>query len=231
MLCILQYIAPMNFLSHYYFDRHTSNCYHVLGTVLPDLLKNADKSIILHPEKHHYPDGDTHHIYNGWLKHLEIDRHFHNSDFFKTHSHQLKLELREVISGSPVKPFFLGHIAIELILDSLLLTTGRVKADDFYYHLSSCDHRSINEFLAVSGMTGPEVFTHFFDRFRTERYLHTYADASKVAYALKRICMRIWPSPFTPEQEAAMTNVIINYRNKIIDTFMEVFDEIERALV
>ena len=41
----------MNFLSHYYFDRTETNCYHILGTVLPDLLKNADKTIVLHPEE------------------------------------------------------------------------------------------------------------------------------------------------------------------------------------
>ena len=37
----------MNFLSHYYFDRDVTNCYHILGIVLPDLLKNADKTIVL----------------------------------------------------------------------------------------------------------------------------------------------------------------------------------------
>lgn len=60
----------MNFLSHYYFDRDINNCYHILGIVLPDLLKNADKNIILHPEKLHHPDKNINSIIAGWNKHL-----------------------------------------------------------------------------------------------------------------------------------------------------------------
>ncbi len=80
----------MNFLSHYYFDRDDTNCYHILGIVLPDLLKNADKTIVLHPEKMHHPNDAVNSIVTGWNKHLEVDRYFHSSDFFIEHSHELK---------------------------------------------------------------------------------------------------------------------------------------------
>lgn len=220
----------MNFLSHYYFDRHSSNCYHILGTVLPDLLKNADKTIILHPEKLCHQKDTVNSIIEGWQKHLEIDKHFHSSQFFIFHSRGLKEVLRPVIAGSPVKPFFLGHIAIELLLDNLLLTTGKITVDDFYRHLSSCDEEVINEFLTFSGMKNTDVFLTFFEAFKKHRYLETYVDASQVAYALKRICMRVWHHPFTPEQEAALTGVIMNYRLKIYDSFMQIFEEIGEKL-
>src|SRR5437879_12145344 len=103
----------MNFLSHYYFDRDATICYHTLGTVLPDLLKNADKHIIIHPEKLHHPNPSINDIIIGWRKHLEVDRYFHSSDFFITRSHELKLLLLLAIQGSPVKQFFLVHVAIE----------------------------------------------------------------------------------------------------------------------
>lgn len=216
----------MNFLSHYYFDRHTSNCYHILGTVLPDLLKNADKTIVLHPEKltHHSPSINA--MIKGWQKHLDVDRHFHSSGFFITHSRALKEQLRPAIIGSPVKPFFLGHIAIELILDNLLLTTDQLSVDDFYAHLASCNDEVVNEFLAFSGMKNTDVFFTFFNNFKKNRYLQTYTDTAQVAYALKRICMRIWPHPFTPEQEAALDEIIIGYRLQVYDSFMQIFEEI-----
>jgi hypothetical protein len=221
---------PMNFLSHYYFDRHTSNCYQVLGTIMPDLLKNADKKLVLHPQKHSYTAGPTHHIYNGWQRHLLVDKHFHNSVFFNHHSHQLKLALRPAIEGSPVKPFFLGHIALELILDNLLLTKHQLTADAFYEHLDSCEKKYIVEFLNTSGMADPAVFTRFFDNFKHHKYLHTYAQTEQVAYALKRICMRIWSNPFTPAQEAGINEAIIQYRKKLEGCFMEIFEEIERLV-
>src|SRR3978361_338154 len=145
----------MNFLSHYYFDRDVTNCYHILGTVLPDLLKNADKTIVLHPEKLHHADNRVNSIIAGWNKHLEVDRYFHSSEFFLEHSHQLKVLLRPAIEGSPVKPFFLGHIAIELILDNLLLTTNKITAHGFYEHLADCDTHVIQQFLSFAELKDP----------------------------------------------------------------------------
>ncbi|TWR25857.1 hypothetical protein FPZ43_16380 [Mucilaginibacter pallidiroseus] len=220
----------MNFLSHYYFDRNTANCYFTLGTVLPDLLKNADKNIILHPEKLVHPDARVNAIIKGWNKHLLVDKYFHSADFFLTHSHQLKLELASAITGSPVKPFFLGHIAIELILDNLLITTGEVNVDAFYNHLDSCDEAVIAAFLSFAGLTDTTTFLKFYAEFKRSRYLHTYVNLPQVTYALKRICMRVWPSPFTPEHDAAMTDIILNYRLGLIDGYKVIYDEIEQKL-
>jgi len=220
----------MNFLSHFYFDRKVDDCYRILGTVLPDLLKNADKTIVLHPEKLHHPDNAVNSIISGWNKHLEVDRHFHSSGFFLQHSHKLKLLLRPVIEGSPVKPFFLGHIAIELILDNLLLTTGKVTADVFYNHLNGCDVAVIDDFLTFAGLKNTTVFFKFFEGFKSSRYLYSYAETQQIAYALKRICMRVWHDPFTPGHEAAINEILAAYREGLLGNFMSVFDEIDGKL-
>lgn len=220
----------MNFLSHYYFDRDVTNCYHILGTVLPDLLKNADKTIVLHPEKLQHPDDKVNCIIQGWNKHLEVDRHFHSSDFFKTHSHQLKKMLVPVIEGSPVKPFFLGHIAVELILDNLLITTQKITVDDFYNHLQSCEQPQIAAFFNLAGLKDNTTFFKFFEKFKTDRYLHTYAETHQIVYALKRICMRIWQHPFTEVHETGMEEVIAAYRALLLPDFMGIFNEIGTKL-
>lgn len=221
----------MNFLSHYYFDRKSTNCYHILGTVLPDLLKNADKTIVLHPEKlRHNHDDRINSLIEGWQKHLDVDRYFHSSEFFEFHSRQIKHLLKPVIEGSAVKPFFLGHIAIELVLDNLLLTTQKITVDGFYDHLSSCDEEVINQFLVFSGMKNTDVFLTFFEAFKHHRYLQSYTDIAQVAYALKRICMRIWHNPFTAQQEAEMNAVLSAYRAGIYHDFMSIFEEIGKKL-
>ena len=220
----------MNFLSHFYFDRETTDCYFVLGTVLPDLLKNADKTIVLHPEKLRHPDARVNSIIAGWNKHLDVDRYFHSSAFFATHSHQLKKELAPAIADSPVKPFFLGHIAVELIIDNLLLTTGKITVDDFYNHLRGCDNDVIEDFLTSAGLKDTTRFFRFFEGFKRDGYLHTYSETEQIAYALKRICMRIWENPFTPQHEAQMNQVIIAYRELLLPDFMSIFQEIESKL-
>lgn len=220
----------MNFLSHFYFDRESDNCYHILGTMLPDLLKNADKTIILHPEKLHHTADAVNSIIKGWNKHLEVDRYFHSADFFLHHSHQLKKLLLPAIEGSPVKPFFLGHIAIELILDNLLLTTNKVTVESFYDHLEGCKTPVINEFLTFAGLKDTTRFFKFFEDFKKSRYLSTYTETQQIAYALKRICMRVWKDPFTAAHEAAINNVLVKYRETLLDNYMSIFDEIEDKL-
>jgi len=221
----------MNFLSHFYFDRDTTDCYLVLGTVLPDLLKNADKTVIIHPEKIVTDNVAVNSILKGWKKHLEVDRYFHSSDFFLTHSHLLKKQLLPAIEGSPVKPFFLGHIALELILDNLLLTTQKVTADGFYDHLEGCKADMMDEFLTAAGLKNTAVFFKFYDDFKKSRYLHSYAETPKITYALKRICMRVWNNPFTSAQEAQMTGILMTYRKSLKACFMEIFDEIGSKLI
>lgn len=220
----------MNFLSHFYFDRDTDNCYLILGTVLPDLLKNADKNIIIHPEKLHHANPSVNAIIQGWKKHLEVDRYFHSSEFFLIHSHQLKIKLLPAIEGSPVKPFFLGHIALELVLDNLLLTTNKITADDFYDHLDGCKPQIVEEFLSFAGLKDPSVFFEFYDDFKKSRYLRGYRKTREIAYALKRICMRIWKDPFTRENEGKMNDVLVAYRESLFVGFMSIFDEIEEKL-
>ncbi|MFD0792992.1 hypothetical protein ACFQZX_05145 [Mucilaginibacter litoreus] len=220
----------MNFLSHYYFDRHTTNCYFTLGTVLPDLLKNADKNVVLHPEKLNHSDRHVNAVISGWNKHLLVDKYFHSANFFLTHSHQLKLDLMPAIEGSPVKPFFLGHIAIELILDNLLITTGGISVNQFYEHLDSCSEKIIGEFLVFAGMKQPDVFFKFYSEFRKSRYLHTYINIDQITYALKRICMRVWQHPFTKKQEEDMTGILLAYRLSLMNSFMSIFDEITLKL-
>jgi len=221
----------MNFLSHFYFDRDTTDSYLVLGTVMPDLLKNADKNIILHPEKLKHGDERLNSIITGWNRHLEVDRYFHGSEFFLQHSHELKKLLLPAIKDSPVKPFFLGHIALELILDNLLLTTNKITADGFYQHLERCNDKVVNEFLIFAGLGETALFFKFYDEFKKSKYLRGYSHTKEIAYALKRICMRVWRDPFTSENEAEMNDVLTTYRAGLAGIFMDIFVEIDKKLV
>jgi hypothetical protein len=139
--------------------------------------------------------------------------------------------LLPAVEGSPVKPFFLGHIALELILDNLLLTTHKITADSFYDHLEGCNDRTVAEFLTFAGLNDTTAFFKFYEGFKKSRYLFSYAETQQIAYALKRICMRVWKDPFTPENEAKINDVLTVYRASLLDSFMDIFDEIERRLI
>ena len=134
------------------------------------------------------------------------------------------------MEGSPVKPFFLGHIGIELILDNLLLTTQQITADGFYDHLEGCKAGIVNEFLTFAGLKDTTKFFNFYEDFKRSKYLYSYFETKEIAYALKRICMRVWKNPFTPENEAMINDVVFDYRLQVLDDFMLIFDEISAKL-
>jgi len=83
----------MNFLSHFYFERDNHDANMVIGVVLPDFVKNAQKDSNLYPlkEKHLFEsDADENSILIGWGRHIAVDAVFHSSEFFKLHTNTLK---------------------------------------------------------------------------------------------------------------------------------------------
>jgi hypothetical protein len=222
----------MNFLSHYYFDSHNPNSYFVLGTILPDLIKNADKKWLIHPQKNEEKFTSLAHLslFNGYQKHLAVDRIFHNSDFFKYYQNHFKKILKQAVGTSKVKPFFVGHIALELLLDHILITRKLVDVDLFYQQLNGIDHQIVNDFLSLNGITDTEKFHQFFIRFKTEQYLYHYLELEKISYAIKRICMRIWLDPLTLEQENALTDSLMQCKNELAKEFISIFDLVESQL-
>ena len=222
----------MNFLSHYYFDQ-SSDSYTVLGTLLPDLTANAQKEWKLYPQKNPQlfeNDVDLKAILGGWNRHLAVDKYFHNSIFFTTHSHQLSAKLRPILQNSPVKAYFLAHISLELLLDGLLLKNNKVSTEAFYSHLAACNAKKIVQFLELNLVEDTQPFTLYFERFCSSAYLNSYRETEKIAYALHRICLRVWPESLTEAEQIKITKVLVAYQRELESVYFEIFTEISSAL-
>jgi hypothetical protein len=223
----------MNFLSHFYFDKHSGNPDLILGTVLPDLIKNANKAWIMHPEKKKelfQQNEKLLSLLNGWNKHILVDKFFHASDFFYEHTKIIRLAIVPLLEGSPVRPSFLSHIALELMLDSLLITEGIISTDDFYTHLQNADRNALTEFLKLNGLEDTPQFSKFLDKFIESAYLKSYSDPHHIIYALNRICMRLWDDPLNKIQQTALTEVLANYQENLQQSFMDIFNSIGNRL-
>ncbi|RYF32446.1 MAG: hypothetical protein EOO38_30985 [Cytophagaceae bacterium] len=81
-----------------------------------------------------------------------------------------------------------------------------------------------------NGLEDTRQFFTFFESFKKNQYLHSYSEAKNIAYALKRICMRIWDNPFTSEQEEEITRIVDSYIFNLREDFILIFDEIESQL-
>ncbi len=222
----------MNFLSHFYFDRHTSDPNVVLGTVLPDLVKNARKDWKFHPEKKEFlfTGVKEKSILKGWKRHLAVDRHFHNSGFFIKHTNAIRTAIAPVLVNSQVRPSFLAHIALEVMLDSILLTDNIIDADGFYSNLHLSDENALNKFLELNDMDDTVHFFKFFDKFLEVKYLNSYRESHNIMYALNRICMRIWPDPINDTQLLQLSAILLSYQEELEGCYMEIFEEIEKVV-
>jgi acyl carrier protein phosphodiesterase len=220
----------MNFLSHYYFEKNNKDAYMVIGVVLPDFVKNAHKDWNLHPQKDETNfNGNPNHasILNGWIKHLEVDRLFHNSSFFTEQTAILKQIILPATKSGPVKPFFLAHIALELVLDHLLTTDGKINIPNFYSQLTESNTPALRTFLEKAVLPDIAIFDKFLNGFISSRYLLSYQKIENITYALNRICMRLWNNPFSEEQMELLTKNLQLYIESIRNNYMSIFDEIQ----
>ena len=222
----------MNFLSHFYFDRNTPNANIVLGTILPDLLKNANKSWNVHPEKHAelFKKNGLDTLLQGWKRHLQVDLLFHSSDFFTSKTQELKQLLIPILKDSPVRPSFLAHIGVELLLDHLLIEHQKIDINSFYDNLDAVKDDDLADFLKKCNIDDTELFFKFFNGFKSSRYLLSYQKLENISYALQRICMRLWEHPFTEKTTYDLTSVLEFYKIQLEIDFMVIFEEIEIRL-
>jgi len=212
----------VNFLSHYYFERHAPHPERVLGALLPDLLRNVDKGYVFHPRRHEarlFADARTRQISEGWYGHVEVDRVFHNSAFFLDHCRALRRELVPLLGHLPVRPSFMAHIAIELLLDQLLMRDGLADPAEMYERLDRADRSAIRKYLTVLGGVDIDLFLQFYENFVAARYVLEYAVDANIARALFSICRRVWDFPVRDEDCKNLTECLTAFRDGNMNTF------------
>ncbi|MFA6278048.1 MAG: hypothetical protein WC622_14945 [Pedobacter sp.] len=224
----------MNFLSHFYFERENQDENMVIGTVLPDLVKNANKDWNLYPQKKEALFDEDHRLNSflkGWKRHLEVDLLFHSSGFFSTETSKLKKLLIPILQDSPVRPSFLAHIGVELVLDHLLVEDNIININSFYDHLNKVDDEVLNTFLKKCGSTDTDKFFSFLNSFRSSKYLLSYQKLENISYALQRICMRLWPHPLNETTVGLLNEQLAIYKTSIEKDYLSIFNEIGSKLL
>lgn len=225
----------MNYLSHYYFDQQNPDPYYILGIALPDLVKNHNRRWNLHPYKQpelveHNPIHQS--ILKGWNRHLEVDHYFHEASYFLEKSHLITLEMRNIaFENNKVKPFMIGHVGLEIMLDTLLLKHKNVDGIVFYEKLEKCDIKQIINFLELYGIQNAEEFNRFYARFCESKYLLSYQSNESIVYALNRIQYRLSNQFFTEKDTRLMHKHIAELMDAVEKDYLIIFEEIEAHLL
>lgn len=223
----------MNFLSHYYFERYAVDSEQVLGSLLPDLLKNVDKGYSF--QLHKLMDvlnvnRKAEVISEGWKRHVEVDRLFHGSDFFYKHTHQLRLVLEDCIADLPIRASFLAHISLELLLDHKLIAHELLNVGRLYEHLEQVDRKILSAYLLGLGDVDIKLFYNFYDKFVASRYIFDYGKVENLPYALFNICKRVWKFTPTAEHKEELANRLIEYDKEYLADFMDIYTYLHKNL-
>lgn len=183
----------MNFIAHYFLDRNLDDSLFFAGVSTPDLVSIFDRTIRLKEKRmplimEHEGTQAELSFYNGVMRHFEVDRIFHTSDFFKQEVRILCDEFNQVVGERKVqRDFFVAHILFELALDKVLIHQNSTLVDDFYTHLNS---RSLDEIVRLTEWvthTPMPSYNGYLRKFIHRKYLYNYTDWEHVLFILKRI--------------------------------------------
>lgn len=188
------YALRMNFLCHAipYLDQPLL----AISTGLPDWMSVVDRKVrvrgkmaALHLDS---DDGPLGQIAGGVVRHIEDDRWFHGTEAFVQTNLELAVQLRDRLPGDTgFRPMFVGHILIEMLLDSYWIRDDRQLAETYYDAIARADSNVIQQ--AVVTMTGKSVtgLVPVIERFCQVQFLYDYLDHGKLLMRINQVMTRV----------------------------------------
>jgi hypothetical protein len=184
----------MNYFAHGM--AHLDDPYVVAGTAVPDWLNVVNRRARARPKQTEPLLSDANEnvtaIARGIMQHHHDDRWFHQSAAFTELSLQLTVLARDALAGDEgFRPSFMGHILVEILLDSVLIEEKPQQLDRYYAALSSIDPALVA--TTVERITGQSVslLAPFIPRFIDERFLPDYLDDEKLLWRLNQVMRRV----------------------------------------
>jgi hypothetical protein len=184
----------MNFLSHYYLHNDKNDNYFTVGLTLPDILgfhskrirltKNYLKSISLLEKDDNFKS-----LIAGMFLHLELDRFFHNSDFFKESLDFVQNYYSK--SNNQNLPHFYSHILVEILIDRYLLETTSGIADDFYSSYKKFNFSEITRLFENIKDFNKNKFLSLTESISNSSFLREYIHDNLIFSIFERVSRRI----------------------------------------
>jgi hypothetical protein len=184
----------MNYLAHAL--KCLDDPYEVAGAAVPDWL-GLTRPRLRCRSRHAASwvaaaDWRTAAIARGVVRHHADDAWFHQSRAFNELSLELARRIRRATDDADgMRPSFLGHILVELLLDAAILEQQPGAADRYYAALGEVEPAVVA--AAVSGMTGEDAaqLAPIIERFVELRFLYDYADDERLLVRLNQVMRRV----------------------------------------
>jgi hypothetical protein len=184
----------MNYFAHAlpFLDRP----YILAGTAVPDWLAVADRPLRLrmqHAESHRNDtDVCTAELAVGIALHIQDDARFHGSRAFAETSLALTVNVRDALGGETgMRPAFLGHLLVELLLDAALIADATDRLTEYYRVLDQLDAEQIETAVNHIAPRPTNRLATFIELFRRERVIWDYLEDDRLVVRLNQVLRRV----------------------------------------
>ena len=184
----------MNYFAHG--RRFAEEPYFLAGTAVPDWLNVVARKVKVR-SKHartFVDDGDSRlaALARGIEQHHFDDRWFHNTGAFAELSWRFTVLIRDRLPvDDGLRPSFLGHILVEILLDACLIAEPPQELDAYYRALAAVDPGWLEEAVGKMATGHPRSLGEFIPLFIRERFLWDYLDDGKLCYRLNQVMRRV----------------------------------------
>lgn len=188
----------MNYLSHAY--KYLDDPYFVAGTALPDWMSVVDRRNRARSQSAAPLADDSDRqlaaFARGVMQHHHDDRWFHQTEAFMLLSTRFAVELRAILpTTGGHQAGFVGHIVVELLLDSVLSEANPDYLMSYYAALESLDLKFVQAAANRVCSKPFEVLPVLIPRFVQERFLADYADDARLWMRLNHVMHRVGLPP------------------------------------
>lgn len=195
----------MNFLCHAlpYLDEPLV----AAATGIPDWLSLVDRKIRARGrEAEKFLDSEDltmRSVARGIVRHVADDRWFHATRAFNELNLTFAVELRDLLPGDAgFRPTFVGHILVEMLLDSLWIRDDRALCERYYETMEAVASPEVKR--CVDEITGKSTdgLLRVIERFAEIQFLYDYTEHSGLMYRINQVLQRV-RLPVLPEQVLA----------------------------
>lgn len=189
----------MNYFAHAYphLAAGTLDAYFLAGLATPDWLtvvarRTKCRTRHVEPWLAHAEDARWGALARGIARHHADDRWFHETKAFAELSLQFAKRIQQHCDdGADMRPSFLGHILVELLLDAELIARDPRHLDRYYVAIDRVDAAQVASW--IEQMSGGSVgeLAAFIPRFASVRFLADYARDDSLCYRVNQVLHRV----------------------------------------
>jgi hypothetical protein len=213
----------MNYFAHGW--QFTEDLYFLAGTAAPDWLCVADRGVRVRSKNAAAWTNDSEPrlaaFARGVCRHHADDRWFHESRAFVELSLEFSARIRHALPADEgFRPWFLGHILVELLLDAALVEERPERLTAYYGAIAQVDAAAIEAAVNRIAARPTDRLAGFIAIFCRERFLWDYSDDGKLLVRLNQVMRRV-RLPALPDSFAellpAMRRAVRERRSDLLD--------------